>query len=242
MDYQTTSNVFAFASNINGRLPDHHPNLLKQYLIWGLHDLVKHLLFLLYRFVRLTIESEGTFTDVPVPLLRLLQEKENSSSASKNEQYNELFETNIDNENAFDETSSSDFNQSHALYLSEQLTRISLPHVSSVDQMNLLALIDTVIQIEKQKRSLDENGVRYLLAVRMLSFTSRSLPKTISTDFSNRDIAWAFYSDSQDTLVDICNNSYDNKLTWKLAKSMGVGLWLRNIDTLVYCFNLETYN
>ncbi|KAJ3225333.1 regulator of (H+)-ATPase in vacuolar membrane [Clydaea vesicula] len=189
MDFSPPANIFAVASKINGRLPDHHPHLLTQYLLWGQHDTAKHLLFLLYRFVKLTVDAGGTFTDVPVPLLRLLQEKD--------------------------------------------LTKISLPNISSIDQMNLLALIDTVLQIDKQKRSLDENGVRYLLAMRIYMFSVRSFPTMKVAELQTRDIAWAFYSDSQDTLIDICNAANDNKLIWKSAKALGIGLWLKNSDSLV---------
>lgn len=100
MDFNPPANIFSVASKLNGRLPDHHPNLLIQYLAWGMfnlrvekekgkdkpyaipflnvgqHDIVKHLLLLLYRFVKLAVQTNGSFTDVPIPLLKLLNDSE----------------------------------------------------------------------------------------------------------------------------------------------------------------------
>lgn len=85
------SNIFAAASKLSGRLPDYHPQLLLNFLIWGkflklifilpfsnifLHlgeySYVKHLLSILYYFVKISVEGGGKFTYLPVPLLRLL--------------------------------------------------------------------------------------------------------------------------------------------------------------------------
>ena len=94
-----------------------------------------------------------------------------------------------------------------------------------------MGIIDTVVQMEKQKRSLDENGVRYLISMRMYVYSSKALgymPKALES----RDICWAYYSESQDILLDYALSSL-GKLTWKDARALGMGYWLKNPETLV---------
>ncbi len=64
-------------------------------------------------------------------------------------------------------------------------------------------------------------------------FSLRVFPHMKVSELETRDIAWAFYSNSQDTLLEICNSATDNKLVWKRARAMGVGLWLKSADALV---------
>ncbi|KAJ1550292.1 regulator of (H+)-ATPase in vacuolar membrane, partial [Nowakowskiella sp. JEL0078] len=101
--------------------------------------------------------------------------------------------------------------------------------------MCLLAVIDTVNQLEKQKRSLDENGARFLLAMRMFIFSQKNFPEeSRPIELINRDISWAVYSESQDILIDYCNQSYDGKLLWSHARSLGFGYWITNLDSLTF--------
>lgn len=39
--------------------------------------------------------------------------------------------------------------------------------------------------------------------------------------------------------MDVCNNMFENKLNWTTARAMGLGLWLRNPDSLVsFCIHI----
>lgn len=115
------------------------------------------------------------------------------------------------------ETRVGDFDETHAAYLCEQLTRLSLPKLSKVEQIRLVSLIDTFLQVEwscrneflavahlityqveNQKKSLDENGGRYVLFMRMFMFSQKAFPPQSRADrLTSRDIAWAFFSESQ---------------------------------------------
>jgi hypothetical protein len=50
---------------------------------------------------------------------------------------------------------------------------------------------------------------------------------------TNKDMAWGFFSDSQDFLLDFMNQTYNNNIVWTEARSLGMGYWLRNIEALV---------
>ncbi|KAJ3285428.1 regulator of (H+)-ATPase in vacuolar membrane, partial [Borealophlyctis nickersoniae] len=223
--------VFTLADDTNGRLPDHHPQLLLQHLISGQFELVKYSLSLLYHYIKLLTEAGKLVGDAPVPLWKIF-ELGSDTETQAGQKYDALFE--FDGEVAASKQSHvGDFDQEHAEYLSEQLTRISLPHISNIEQMRLVALIDTLLQVEKQKRSLDENGVRFVLFMRMFLFSQKAFPKVFKTEsLTSRDIAWAFYSESQDILLDFANQAFNNKLMWKDARSLGMGFWLRNPETL----------
>ena len=47
------------------------------------------------------------------------------------------------------------------------------------------------------------------------------------SSLSSCDFAWAYYSDSKETLLNICLNKVQNKFTWNEGKSLGIGYWLK---------------
>ncbi|KAJ3091060.1 regulator of (H+)-ATPase in vacuolar membrane [Quaeritorhiza haematococci] len=231
------NNIFYLAYKANGRLPDHHPQLLTQYLLWGKYDLVQYLLSTLYTFVRLMTDARRKVTDTPVPLWKILANEEVTKTlgSTSDKQYDSLF-VSVDEEFEVRKESeiTGDFHQEQASFLSEQLTKISLPNITHLDQMNLLAVIDTVVQVDKNKRSLDENGVRYLLFMKLYQFALKTFPPHLRTSLglSSRDIAWGYYSESQDILLEMCTQAVGDKLQWKDAKGLGMGFWIKNLDTL----------
>ncbi|KAJ3161107.1 regulator of (H+)-ATPase in vacuolar membrane [Geranomyces michiganensis] len=219
-DLQMPLQTFSVVDAKNGRLPDHHPQLLIQYLLWGKYDFVRYSLSLLHCFVKLMVDSGRNITETPVPLWRIFADDEIKDQ--REQQYDALFDF---EDNAGEKKPIvGEFSDDEAAYLSDALTRTSLPSISHVDQMLLLAVIDTLVQVEKQKRSLDENGVRYILFVRLFLFSQRSFPPSMkATGLTSRDIAWAFFTDS---------HSLSNKIMWSDAKALGLGYWLRNPDTM----------
>ena len=128
---------------------------------------------------------------------------------------------------------SRDFNSGHAFYLTQNLGKVSFPSLSDTEKNSLMSLIDSVIQVEKHHGSLDENGNRYLLSMKMLNFCEKTSPMEEVTELNTRDIAWAYFSDSQDALFDLCNSSFENKLIWSQVKAMGMAVWLKSPTSLV---------
>ncbi|KAI8913148.1 RAVE protein 1 C terminal-domain-containing protein [Powellomyces hirtus] len=225
----TPQQTFSIVDRKNGRLPDHHPQLLIQYLLWGKYDFVRYSLSLLHCFVKMMVDAGRTITETPVPLWRIFADDE--VKAQREQQYDALFD--FGDEAGQKELKVGEFDDDEAAFLSEHLTRISLPNISNIDQMLLLAVIDTLVQVEKQKRSLDENGVRYVLFMRLFMFSQKSFPPQMKPmNLTSRDIAWGFFTDSQDILLDFIAQSFNNKIMWSDAKALGLGYLLRNPDTM----------
>lgn len=104
----------------------------------------------------------------------------------------------------------------------------------------------TFLQVDEQRRTLDENGLRYLIALRsfMIYSSQGSAPQLVDTDavapvlaqrtrLKYRDMVWAFHSESQEMLLGAAETAYSNKLTWPAARAMGMFLWLRSHETIV---------
>ncbi|KAI9089649.1 RAVE protein 1 C terminal-domain-containing protein [Phlyctochytrium arcticum] len=222
------SHIFSLVDQKNGRMPDHHPQLLVQHLLWGKFEFVKYSLSLLYHFVKRMVDAGRTIKATPMPLWRIFSEDQVIPQGAQ--QYEGLFD--FGDELVEKEVKMGEFGEAQATWLSEQLTRISLPDITNIEQMALLAVIDTLIQIESQKRSLDENGIRYVLFTRLFLFARKTFPAQDKPEsLTSRDSAWAFFSESQDNLLDFVTQAHDNKLTWSDAKALGIGYWLRSPDT-----------
>jgi hypothetical protein len=77
--------------------------------------------------------------------------------------------------------------------------------------------------VERHRRSLDENGARFLLF-----FRQEVLRRGRSSDVqvSWRDVNWAFHSNSQDILSDFVTRQYHGTLLWGNARESAMFSWL----------------
>ena len=121
------------------------------------------------------------------------------------------------------------FDETLAKSLCSLLTKIPIPHLTGTEQINLAGIVECVAQVKGHRRSIDENGARYLLFFRQHALRREKPPP----DMSYREVAWAFHSDSQDILVDLVNANAKNRMMWPQAKESGIFMWLRDSDTLV---------
>lgn len=204
--------------------------------------------------------------------------------------YNELFDSNIADED-LDEILEDDgdgtrrsnrrtslpdrpylshFGPRQGQLLSRLLTHTHLPGLSSLDQMHLLALADTVStcnsdfaerfaiyaaktaiakenltgvpsDTENQSTdSLDDCGLRFLLAMKHFSYLLRCLPLVQRNQFQKKgvdtsNIVWAFHSESEEELLNLIPNYSKGTVKWGVLKELGVGWWLRNTTLLRNC-------
>lgn len=133
-------------------------------------------------------------------------------------------------------TESSQVNATHLSELTSMLNKVNVFGLSEKDKKMFLALVDSVIKIRDNNRSLDENGSKYLLCMRV-AVVQHSLPQ-----LPYRDISWAVNSNSKDTLLDICLRVFPHSLTWADARLFGMGFWIDKTSVLVSqnCeFNLQ---
>ncbi|OAJ38977.1 hypothetical protein BDEG_22865 [Batrachochytrium dendrobatidis JEL423] len=259
-------NMFKATSALNGRFPDHHPKLLIQYLMWGQYDNVKYILSMLHRFSKLCIDAGRPVPDVPIPLWKLFCDTDPTvvpGSPGSPYPARKLSAEDLFSDTEFKiphKTVSTDFTPEDAADLLKLFSTCRMPHMSENDHDILLGVIDSFAQLAQCDQSLDQNGIRYVLflkllmhskalaaaalkeaasAIRILDGPSKPQPTTASNvdalplpRLTNRDITWAFMSDCQDTLVQIVTNLHGGKLYWSDAKDIGLGLWLTDPSLL----------
>ncbi|XP_041031326.1 dmX-like protein 2 isoform X4 [Carcharodon carcharias] len=140
------------------------------------------------------------------------------------------------------------FGPEHARVLSSHLMHSSLPGLTRLEQMFLVALADTVAttstEVDENRdksysggETLDECGLRYLLAMRLHTCLLTSLPpvyrlQLLHQGLSTCHFAWAFHSEAEEELLNMIPAMQKGDPQWSELKAMGVGWWVRNINTL----------
>lgn len=181
------------------------------------------------------------------------------------ESYDELFQTSVlmsdnhmletDEENTqprvidLSQYSPTYFGPEHAQVLSGHLLHSSLPGLTRMEQMSLMALADTIATTstdigESRDRNqggetLDECGLKFLLAVRLHTFLTTSLPayraQLLHQGLSTGHFAWAFHSVAEEELLNMLPAMQKDDPTWSELRAMGVGWWVRNARILRRC-------
>ncbi|KAG8575681.1 hypothetical protein GDO81_009635 [Engystomops pustulosus] len=143
------------------------------------------------------------------------------------------------------------FGREHASVLSSHLMHSSLPGLTRLEQMFLVALADTVATTstelgESRDNSytggdnLDECGLRYLLAMRLHTCLLTSLPplyrlQLLHQGLSTCHFAWAYHSEAAEELINMIPAIQRGDPQWSELRAMGIGWWVRNINTLRRC-------
>ena len=122
------------------------------------------------------------------------------------------------------------FSENVARLVSEKLTKVALPQLSGHEQIQLVDIVECVGLVESQRRSMDENGARF-----MLFFRQHALRKgrTNEIHMSWREINWAYHSTSQDILVDFVSRQHHGVLSWEIARESGMFMWLTDAAAVV---------
>ncbi|XP_076849811.1 dmX-like protein 2 isoform X3 [Brachyhypopomus gauderio] len=140
------------------------------------------------------------------------------------------------------------FGSEHAQVLSSHLMHSSLPGLTRLEQMFLVALADTVATTSAEVRggtgkqyaggeALDECGLRYLLAMRLHTCLLTSLPplyriQLLHQGVSTCHFAWAFHSEAEEEMLNMIPAMQRGDPQWSELRAVGVGWWIRNINTL----------
>ncbi|XP_040198599.1 dmX-like protein 2 isoform X2 [Rana temporaria] len=143
------------------------------------------------------------------------------------------------------------FGREHASVLSSHLMHSSLPGLTRLEQMFLVALADTVAITSTELGesrdnnysggdNLDECGLRYLLAMRLHTCLLTSLPplyriQLLHQGLSTCHFAWAFHSEAEEELINMIPAIQKGDPQWSELRAMGIGWWVRNINTLRRC-------
>ena len=119
-----------------------------------------------------------------------------------------------------------------AASLNENLAKLAIPQLSSHEQFYLVDIIECVATAEKQRRSMDENAMRYLLFFRQ-HIIRKSQAAATQVNITWREIAWAYHSGSQDILVDLVSRQFQGRMLWEHARESGMFIWMSDLTALV---------
>ena len=235
--------LFDVVQRLNGPLPVFHPQFLSQCMLSGKIDLVHSILMALHTTLKFWVEGE-TIDDYlgmdlgqfyvgrgvsnshvlcGIALLTLLYQSRAGGSARHDVgSYFNRRMSHDDGEEAFTEEI--------AQRINERLTRVGLPQLSGHEQIQLVDIVECVGLVEKQRRSLDENGARFMLFFRQHALRKR---RTNEVYMSWREINWAYHSTSQDILVDFVSRQHHGTLLWEHARESGMFMWLTDSSAVV---------
>lgn len=94
---------------------------------------------------------------------------------------------------------------------------------------------------DRPQDSLDDCGLRFLLAMKHYSYLQRCLPLSQrniiqKSGIGTSNIVWAFHSESQEELLNSIPSYGKPDLKWSNLKELGVGWWIKNLNLLRQCF------
>jgi hypothetical protein len=122
------------------------------------------------------------------------------------------------------------FTEEVASAINQKLMKVGLEKLSGNEQIQLVDMVECVGIVEKQRRSLDENGARFMLFFRQYALRKR---RTHESYMSWREINWAYHSTSQDILVDFVSKQHHGALLWEHARESGMFMWLTDSAAVV---------
>ncbi|KAE8543087.1 hypothetical protein D1P53_000574 [Cryptococcus gattii VGV] len=240
--------IFQLIAQENGPLLDYHPVLLGQCLLWDKANLVKSILLRLTDALK-KCEEEGkmrlTFERLdPAEFYTTKTVTKHPKTGAR--KYEGLFASTP----TLEEDTQDDLTEKVVTALEERLCGpVHIP-ISAAETSFLATVARVTLEVDRQRRSLDISGTRYLISIRMyvnwdrLSNTSgtvtpssdselRQMPKPRgASHFSFRNIVWAMHSDSQELLLEATSQCCKNgKMLWEDAKKLGVFLWLKSAET-----------
>ncbi|KAK4569470.1 regulator of (H+)-ATPase in vacuolar membrane [Recurvomyces mirabilis] len=224
LDVQTKDEltVTGLSARLIQPAPVWHPRLLTQMLYQGNYATAARILRRLSE--RLRFWSEGEYLH---PTLDM--------------QHDEIME-NYDRSAELDDTVTHD--------ILEQLAEKKLPAISDSEQGRLHDVVETLHHVSQYRRGLDDNALHYLFSFKLqLSYMAAASTTATSTpngtphiqqppvpQMSWRDITFASHSSTQQPLLDILIQHYDNKLTWPAARALGLTTWLSDREALATVF------
>ncbi|KAL1988776.1 hypothetical protein VTN96DRAFT_7660 [Rasamsonia emersonii] len=216
--------LFDVVSRLNGPLPVFHPQFLAQCILSGKTNLVHSILLNLHRKLKFYTEGDELDSFLGMPIEDFYRETDVMQKAAWKELRSSYADFSTDDE-------SQTLDENVAAIVNENLTRVTLPQLSSQEQFRLADTIECVATVEKHRRSMDDNAARYLLFFRQ-HMLRRSQGLSNKNTVSWREIVWAMHSGSQDILTDLVSRQFNGKMVWKSARESGIFMWLSDLTAL----------
>ncbi|KAG7072562.1 Regulator of V-ATPase in vacuolar membrane protein 1 [Colletotrichum scovillei] len=228
--------LFDAVQRFNGPLPVFHPQFLSQCILAGKSTIVRTILMSLHKTLKFLIAGETVDDYLGLEPAVFYSPGASPTQASES-QVGSHFSLQV----SADETDDSEehFSEETALAINGRLTKVGLQQLSGHEQIQLADIVECVGIVEKQRRSLDENGARF-----MLFFRQHGLRKgrTSEIQMSWREINWAYHSTSQDILTDFVSKQCHGALRWADARESGMFMWLTDRNALLAQFEVVARN
>lgn len=200
--------VSSLVSVLNGPLPLYHPQFLIQALFMNELPFVKGIFVELLRQMRV-----GGYIswDLGLDVLKLISQ--NKAVSKIHRRLSSVLKADTD---VFGH-----FNSTVAELLVQRLTQVALPLLTRHQQNTLVNLVNIVERIDKLWENVDENSIRYVVGYQLFQ-ASKKQPK-----MTPRDANWAFHSDQKEMLYAMVEGDYLGRLTWSIAKDLGLTFWVQ---------------
>ncbi|KAL9030373.1 MAG: hypothetical protein Q9196_001504 [Gyalolechia fulgens] len=226
-------NLFDLVTFLNGPLPVFHPQFLSQCILAGKHRQVQKIIRSLHKALIFFTDGDELDNLLSLSPEDFIESRQVNFGAGKEE----LGANSI---SSLAEEAEVDL-EDVAASLNESLTKISLPQLSSRQQMHLVDMVECISTVEKHRRSVDENAIRYLLFFRQHMIRKAQVP-SYRVDITYREIVWAFHSTSQDILIDLVSRQFQGRMLWEHAKECGLFMWIAGPDALRAQFEIIARN
>ncbi|TGJ86036.1 hypothetical protein E0Z10_g2719 [Xylaria hypoxylon] len=203
---------------------------LSQCILAGKHKVVKRILLALNHTLKYHVEGDTIDAYLGLDLAEFYSD-EFSAAGANDSSY-------ITRRASFDDSGET-FTEELALSICERLQSIPLPQLSGHEQIQLVDIIECAGVVEKHRRSLDENGARF-----MVFFRQHALRKGRVNEIhmSWREINWAYHSTSQDILMDFVSRNYHGTMLWENARESGMFMWLTDANAVRTHFEVIARN
>ncbi|RFU72173.1 hypothetical protein TARUN_10092 [Trichoderma arundinaceum] len=217
-----TWDLFEAVQRFNGPLPVFHPQFLSQCILAGRNKLVRRILVELHKTLKFLIPGESVDNYLGLELQEFYEPTVDNNNQIINTGFNYL-------DKAVKGEDDEVFTEEIATLINEKLTKLGIPQLSGHEQIQLVDMIECVALVERERRSIDENGARF-----MLFFRQHALRKgrTNEIQLSWREITWAYHSGSQDILADFVSRQNHNIMLWEHARESGIFMWLTDTQHL----------
>ncbi|EGY22635.1 regulator of V-ATPase in vacuolar membrane protein [Verticillium dahliae VdLs.17] len=225
--------LFEAVQRLNGPLPIFHPQFLSQCILAGKTTLVHRILLALHQTFKYHIPGEQIDDYLGMELDMFYMDTVSSKQVVKQQSDSYL------NRGASDDPMQETFTEDVAAAINERLTKVGLPQLSGQEQMQLADIIECVGLVDKHRRSLDEDGARFMLFLRQHALRKGRMSEI---NISWREIVWAFHSGSQDILVDFVIRQYHGSLLWESARESGMFMWLTDTNAMKAQFEIIARN
>lgn len=208
------NSIFDICAIFNGPLPLYHPQFLIQLIFAEKKELVRYILAVLTRKVKfapvlepslvLDLDSDLGIGDVIVNYV-LADSTDNNDGSSV-----------LQDQPAFSKELGEE--------LIQTLQKFALPYLTRHQQITLVSVVEAAGQIFDYSRSLDENGVKYLLGFKLYN-----LHRGQKATMTMRDYNMALHSESHHIIIDLVESGISRNpsdILWPSVRDVGMAHWL----------------